>query len=580
MKDMERVSLPKGARYRGDIEYSEMDFHKGRMLMMAAGKYRTLLAAVLESVQNAIDAEAISVWIVRNQQKRTLDITDNGNGTSPDEFGVALKQIGMTIKSADKMGRFNLGGKAFVGKCESYTFTSCPKGGMEYREWRFVGKELEKQSEKLQIPTFSYNDKFKFSPRLSKTGSKEFLSWRTRIRVNNYTTDAMIGHFDINELRDGILDNFSIDMRRLKTVVYLTDIAQDNTETQCEVRATQYSGRPLKEEYFPRGSSMPNTIIQFYLAPRRAKGHSARIHFGEIGDSYRINERQFCASLLRVAEIFDFDDVVRQALLSGIFEGQVLTRTAKWDPDRVGFKQDDGLRQLCLYLKQWYDEVGSKILDEMREDRRGIRYQEIGVRVMRWLEDELKLPEWQHLISSSVGNIGTGHTKPKRGTVMGKTDNKEISVDGGSLQQREREQKNSNDNSVDDNKRKERESHVPITVVGPKGKKRVLVEGKSIGISLEVSEMLGESRAFRFLQERGLIEVNSRYPLFIRCDEASDLVLAKYQQFIVMQALILHSQPEEFQECQRIAFDQLLKMEVSRILSGDRPLRRIRAIKE
>lgn len=577
MRDMERVSQPKGARYHGDIEYSEMDFHKGRMLMMAAGKYRTLLAAILESVQNAIDAEASSLWIVRDQRKKTLKITDDGNGTSSDEFGMALKQIGMTIKSADKMGRFNLGGKAFVDKCESYTFTSCPKGGTEYREWRFAGKELVKQSEKLQIPFFSHKDKFKFSPRMSKAGNKEFLPWRTQIRVNSYTTDAVIGRFDINELRDGILDNFSIDMRRLKTVVYLTDIAEDNTKTQCEVRATQYSGRPLKEEYFPRGSSMPDTIIQFYLAPRRAKGHSARIHFGEIGNSYRINERQFCASLLRVSEIFDFDNVVRQALLSGVFEGQVLTRTAKWGPDRVGFKQDDGLRQLCLHLKQWHDEVGSKILDEMREDRRGIRYQEIGVRVMRWLEDELKLPEWQHLTSFSIGNIGTGHARPKRGTVIGESDNKEISVDGGSFQQRE--QKNSNDKLVNDSKHKEKEGHVPITVVGPKGKKRVLVEGKSIGISLEVSEMLGESRAFRFLQERGLIEVNSRYPLFIRCDEASDLALAKYQQFIVMQALILHSQPEEFQECQRIAFDQLLKMEVSRILSGDRPLRRIRATK-
>lgn len=436
----------------------------------------------------------------------------------------------------------------------------------------FDPEKLRRQKNELTIPCRERTD-LTFDAKISQGRSKshEYVSWRSQLVVYEYTNDAIVGRIDLYELREHIVDRYAIGMRELGTVVKIVDVQADAERISLEARATEFMGRPLKEEHFPRKSEKSQAIIKLFLRESGRRGlRKPKILIGEMGDKFRIRHDQFIMSTRGI-----LDEVVARAFLSGTFEGEILTSTVKLNADRKGFERNDGLVDFCLHLKFWYEEVAKPILAEIEDKTRDSRHAEVGITVLDWVAALLKQPEWSKFYEQfRMGSIGNGHI-PVR--TRGKTE-REISIEGGSL--RPRSWGNMNgvgpDGEGDQEKEipgKERREHHPGTVEDERGKVRSVVRNNSIGLTFGHSNMLGDKRVYVFDEERGRLMFNTSHPLFVRCDEAGPMKLARYEQFIVMFVIVLQGQSSDIRHVQAKGFNDLLEMEVFRILSESMILR-------
>lgn len=116
---------------RSTEEHAILKFHQGEALMrLASTIYHTLQEAILEAVQNSIDADATAIEIVIDRKARILVISDNGTGITPKRLNDALTSIAMSVKPEGKYGRFGLGFISFLGKAHWHKFVSATRGGI------------------------------------------------------------------------------------------------------------------------------------------------------------------------------------------------------------------------------------------------------------------------------------------------------------------------------------------------------------------------------------------------------------------------------------------------------------------
>src|SRR3989344_3717360 len=109
--------------------HTQIKFNQGRALLHLAGMYPTLLEVILELVQNALDKDvnATRIWIAINYQTRYLSVRDNGAGSSINRFNLALASVAEPGRKGEgSLGQFGIGLISPLGKCNRFTFISCP----------------------------------------------------------------------------------------------------------------------------------------------------------------------------------------------------------------------------------------------------------------------------------------------------------------------------------------------------------------------------------------------------------------------------------------------------------------------
>src|SRR6185295_5479411 len=112
------------------------------------------------------------------------------------------------------LGQFGLGMISAIGKCERFTFTSCPAPHLDrFHEWIFP-KDLVDRAGDLFIDN---------NPRPNLTldknaRNKTMVQWRSRVNIEKFTTDKIISGMDIDELANAIRDRYAAVMRRNKVV--------------------------------------------------------------------------------------------------------------------------------------------------------------------------------------------------------------------------------------------------------------------------------------------------------------------------------------------------------------------------
>ena len=534
---------------------SPFAYHEGQALYRLAQTYKTLLAVGLEAIQNALDAEASLIDVVVDYQAREMHITDNGTGKTRQQFEEALQSIGRSIKEAGKLGRFGLGLIAPIGKCEYHTFTSSviKENPRQVIEWKFDRNELLDQRKIDAIP-------FCVRPELTHANN-----WRTQVRMVNISTDTFVSRMGIKDLAEATLERFNKVLCEQGTIVRLAFISADGDRTNQEVRGIRFYGTKLKDEMiWPK----PNHFVSFqlYLAPRSYRGREGKVSFGEARDNYRISAKQFLASTMQLVP-----QEVHRALLSGVFEGDILSSRAVWSESRKSFEQNDALLELCVAVEEWYRRIGTSHMEEVNAEKKEERWRNAGLQSLKIISAMLRRPEWNHLYDiCTIGHEGPGHTRPKKNIMGESAPVLATSIDGthGKLKQTESVRKKTEPS-------KERTKHHPATVSNPEGSRRVLVREASIGLQLAFSQMPGSSRVYQFHNDQMLLELNVRHPHFVKCDEASTTARQRYIETVIMQALTSfefgHSFPDLI-DAADTALNALLEKNVFSIINGNKIL--------
>lgn len=538
-------------------ESSKIDFHHGQALLRVAGLYPTLAEVVYEAVQNALDADATNINVAINHKKHSLTVSDDGAGTTRSHFENALLSVCKGIKNEDKLGQFGMGLIAPLGKCQRFTFTSTPKSNPRaYLQWTFSTDDICGQEKIDGIPVESVPD-LHFEREAKGSG----VTWRTQVKLYNFTKDRLLSRLTTSSLREGILERFGAAMRRRDVTVNAEIISSDGDVSTEKIVADVYEGKRLPMEYL-REKDAGQTTFQLYIAKKTQKGRRGKVVIGESGKEFTISFAQFARN---AGELLDGD--VYDALESGVFEGQIFTEKAKLDPNRRHFVANDALVDLCLTIDEWYRKIGANHIEKVKEEAQDDRYRQLGMRSMRVVEALLEQPGFAYLKdvvkSFHIGTIGTRHTRPNA-KILGPQSELSISIDAAK----------DNGNGAGGNggggndPKSEHPGHTPYTVSGPKGRQRMMVRGNSQGLQFLYEEMEGSDRLWDLDSNAGILHYNTRHPLWAEC-ESDERALMRFQEHIAITALTLETVPEEWKGRHRRMTDDAMPSFAFWLLRGD-----------
>jgi hypothetical protein len=380
-----------------------MDFHsKGEALMDKANTYPLLQLAIVEMIQNGLDAGARHIFVGVDRMEHRVAVCDDGAGITTDKFHKALTSIGHSIKKPGSLGRFGLGMISPVTKCKIMRICSTPRGTREGNSWIFIADSIRRQSEEVEIPFESIEalpelpEPFTNSASISRVG-KSRPRWRTMVLLDRVTTDRAIGSgFTAEQLSQLIRTKLGLAMHRRQATVTIRLRESNGQVTKERVDPKDYTGTPFREVGYDDSGSKGCGEITFRLYRARLSGGkpAGRVDFVEAGDDYPVTATEFRrqadgAKWTQIPEV----KAALEALTSGFFEGIISVERISLHPERTKFVVDDALKSMAIMLGQWFDDVGRGHMNEVREDQQNQRYIRLGTKSVERLTELLRKGE-------------------------------------------------------------------------------------------------------------------------------------------------------------------------------------------
>ncbi len=531
---------------------SKVDLHLGHALIELAKTYPDLKLVLLESVQNALDSNARFIYVSVDYKKRTVTVRDNGDGVSKEEFEKSLVSICNTRKKGvDKLGRFGVGMISPINKCDQFFFTSTPKSDpCSYMCWTFDRKVMENEDvdsiPNEKVPKYIYGTN-STAPR-----GKEYVNWRTEVRLHNLITDAIVTKINLENLKEEIVGKFGEKMRQLNTTIKIK-ILRRGKEKKAEedmFTAPDFEGSKLETVKY-EGQKAGKITLDFYLARKMSKkGRNGKVFIGVLHDMFRMNFGSEAVCHLLSPEAVE-------VISSGIFEGTMRAEKVKLVKERTHFEKNETLEDFCKYIELWVKDYGKQYVKEIKDESKNELWQLTGVRSLKTIEDLLQLPEYKDLKDVfglfKIGTVGHSHSGFAKGKKL--TDLKELSTlydDNGE----NGEPSSGSDKTPNkgESKSLNKESN---KAQGPQGTKRKIVTKQGIGLELRYEEMSGKSVLWEFDLQTGSITFNVRHPLWERA-ERKERVLIRLQEYIIVAALTIETRPRDLRSAhQEFAQQQL-----------------------
>lgn len=362
-----------------------LELHQGQALHRAANTYNTLPAAMLEMVQNALDAGATTVFIAVTPNKQVI-VLDDGEGVTPEKFGKALRSVGHTIKpKKGTLGRFGLGLVSPLNKCNRYLFISQAEGQKEIFQWTFVGEELRKQARDITIPRSELERWPQLTRRFAATANGLGAKWRTMVRMDGLVENRAVSHIDPVQLEGEIRRKFGFEMHRRGTTVHVVVAAAAGSVEHRVVNPATFDGQPLTRVIY-HGSDCGKVEFEIYLAPKRGGKPSGQVLVMEWDDNYPVTWQEFRIQAIgrRLYETFKESF---EAIGSGFFEGIIRAEGIELAPERNKFELSDALDALYLVINDWYSDHGQAYLEDETEASRMERHREQGKQVWERIHD-------------------------------------------------------------------------------------------------------------------------------------------------------------------------------------------------
>jgi hypothetical protein len=363
-----------------------LGMHQGRVLVdQLADRYHTLLLTMVEMAQNAIDANATSIFVGINQKTGSVVVLDDGDGIDEQKFGEALMSVGQSVKAKGSLGRFGLGMISPLNKCKWFRIVSQPRGSRQTREWKFVGADIRKQSDAPEIPSRLLPKMPAIPMPFGELVKHIGATWRTFIQLTEVTKDRTISVVDIEELAQQIQVKLGRGMRKHDAKVYLAIVDGEGTLTTKEVDPLEYRGQPFKVVPYDLA---PCGHIEFRLfrAPKSDKGQGAGVQVLRLNDNRAISWSEF--QFQAFGSGWGREESVKaafKALGSGYFNGSIQGEHLELDSEGSKFVMNDAVRALYIAIDQWYIEHGKALYEEATEERREERYRQLGERSLAHL---------------------------------------------------------------------------------------------------------------------------------------------------------------------------------------------------
>lgn len=532
----------------GNVGLFQMDIHIGNALHYVTNNYPTLMKVALELIQNALDSEATIIRVNVNYKNRSLSVTDNGSGISPERFRQAISSVcGSLKKNTGKLGQFGIGMMSPLGKCEGFIITSAEKAVIHsYNRYIFDCQKILDSRGLPQIPAIPMPDHFYARGGKGSKG-KIGVDWRTEVFINGFSKDKSINLISLSELKNLVLGQFSEAMKKLDTEISISVKTEKGNQVES-FKAADFKGEKLGLIVYDEKSSKTKTKFDIYLSPKLKTGRKGQVLIGIEGNDFRIPAPIFVRSAPEI------DAEVARVLLSGSFEGSIISGGCSLHPNRREFNDNEARLEFLINLEMWVKNHGLKHLSLIKDGEKDVWLQNIGSLAIYGLEETLKndLPHLMAVVKSfRLGTVGPGHYG---------FDKSPIEQEFSSSKLHGKSEKREHGYAAKD---KEKElpgkpilhpGHTPFKV-GGEGTNRRLVKGHSTGMQFVYEELPGNDNHWEFEPEIGVLTFNTRSNLWAKMeDNERNLVL--YQQYVAIKALELQLVPPAGRE---MVFDFLQK---------------------
>jgi len=508
----------------------------GRALEHFARDYPDVARVIYELIGNEVDEGATWINITINySSERTLVLTGNGIGTDADRMNEAMVSVTCSLKGTDKYGQHGLGFFSPYGKCEYFTFTSLKEGDepRNYRTWKFDESLKEKGVDHV---TWVAEHHLLYWPDENLQVRKEMrhlqrVPWRTRIEMVGITKDKRLSKIDLDEIVSELGRRYreKIQERDIQITIRFTDERGVRHPTR-KVVPTRYTGRELDVATFSNIDAGA-TEFKLFIANKGPDGRNGVVEFSTKTEKTHLRNRVKATDFFRCVDNagIPLDRHVKEALLSGTFEGEIVAEKMKSSTNRVSFIADDALIGFCDTLEQWFGEVGSKHYEKVIREAQDVRLSKLGEETIGFIKLLSKCnPTLFHELS----------------TILPKGDDI-----GGNKGEKEKDPK-----PPEPGPKKPTPDPKPRPEPDPKRKKIKRRLGGSSGdkvglkgLHIEYVELENTRDVFDFDVSRGTIYVNIFHPYRVYCD-TSDARLRQYLIAVAQTAVIwtlYEGKPEE-----------------------------------
>lgn len=547
---------------------TKLGFHEGNILELAANKYPSLREAVLEAIQNSIDAESAKINVNINQEKRTIFIHDNGKGASIDFFNSAISCIGDSKKEKGKLGQFGLGVVSAFNKCKVFTFSSRPADGANgLMQWTFETDKIKNVKTGLTIP-------------IKSRSLAQDQWWNSELMIADYTTDQMRAKIDMNVLCEQITDRYNEHMKKHRTVVQVKLTSPTGQLEEKILRPIAYTGGPIPMKTY-KGDLAGETAFQLYVAKTKTEGRrTVRAGRVKVVDSTGYG---IALSSKALSGLLSEQNV--NLLTSGLFEGEIrFSDKVRVEASRRFFEETEPLMEACHHIEQWILNIGQTYITKMEDEATTERYNRLGEASLKVVRSLLKhRADLASIVKSfDYGSVGKEHADTD-GEKDGKVPAKSIDGTG------KRTGTRCGGGGPKSEEPKERKDHQPMAVGGVQkgGQNRTFIRDNSYGLILQHGTVQN-SNLWHLDEVTGVLTINIMHPTWEACDStvdrsasARDKMICDLQERIILHALHLLKLKKELGEdgaeitpIVEIYASDFMSSEVFLITEGDRLAKR------
>ena len=506
---MTRSALRTGSRSNS----TQLGFSFGNVLGIVANQYRSLMEAILEAIQNGLDANATKINVNINQKSRNVHVQDNGVGASKLHMDKCLSNIAKSQKDRGKLGQFGIGVVASFGKCRRFTFISQAKNSGEMNRWVFDCRTLAKATSQTSVPCVPVTNHDQW--------------WSSELFIENYSKDQLRSAINFDQFVDAIYDRYGAAMLRNKCTIQVRLTAENGQAQEASLPPMDFTGDPLRVQTYD-GDLCGKTTIRMFLVKkdpaakgrkRKKKGQSVRL-MDSTGYTIPLSDKVFpgCG--------FPKKDV--DLLCSGHFEGEIIfSDKVQLDASRKHFEESMVTLEASEHITKWLDEVGRELVKKIEDEQTSARYQRLGSQSMKVIDHLLRE---QKSLADLVKKFKWGSQGLPHSDNSAKKDGKinATALQGGGPKKPSGDKKDRKDRKKGDPKPpRERPGHRPMAVGANSGASRTFTRHSSTGLLLV--HQAGGKDLWAVDRDRGIITINTAHPTWeehdtlIRKDETGKL---------------------------------------------------------